>query len=485
MKLLEIINPSDLKLQIGQVKRAIESIAFCLFTQFGEKYSINDLVRSCNKPNQSLIFSKNLNNFIKNQDYSKTTSRSLLTSIKKVLQLTTVDSLFVSQISLGNVVTKNNSSDRCDTEQCLPLIYKNRDSEDNARVLLLSWINKLKNTTRNKASSNVKSIVLFWIKLLSFLNMDIDAFEMREFNPKEITHAIENCPTKIQKSRKNLWAKLLFVNILELNIENEVFKTSDRDVETEETVNDGKDMHKFSPQELDRIYEVSCETTREELIFSLLITTGMRIGGLVNIKVSDICDIICNDYVIKNTGRTIEKFNKWFSFVLTDRVKYLLHDWLKSYRPATDSPYLFPGKGKRQSMTTHHVRDIFKAICTRAGVTGPHVHPHSLRHSFARMLIDSGNNIENVSKIMGHSDSKTTSMFYLKQSSSEAAMNSNIPWLKTSQKKAETVPTFLQDSTGKKKKIKKEKKIKFATELKNLHQQKISDSSMSLKSPTL
>jgi len=300
--------------------------------------------------------------------------------------------------------------------------------------------------------------------------------DILELSHDKITHAIINSNTKIRMNRKILWTKFLFINVLSIDLPESIFINADDSQRNEEQCNkpsdDGTDHHKFTPLELEKIYKVAKEDTRTELIYLLLITTGLRVGGLVNIRVEHVSDIVCHDFVIKDTGRTVEKFNKWFTFVLTERVKELLYQWLKSYKPASASPYLFPGRNGAEHLTTNTIRVIFKKTCKLADVHGKHVHLHSLRHTFAHMLIDSGNNIENVAKIMGHADSKTTSMFYLKQSSSEAAMKANIPWLKNNEKK-ETIPSFMQCEKDIKKQKKKKKKIRFAAEIQNIHRQKL------------
>ena len=113
-------------------------------------------------------------------------------------------------------------------------------------------------------------------------------------------------------------------------------------------------------------------------------------------------------------------------------------------------------------LTTACIRNIFSRICKKAGVVGDHVHPHSMRHSFAHMLLDSGNSTETVSKIMGHSDSSTTSKFYLKESGLEASEKANIPWLNHEKEKKDVIPNFLKPDVKRRdtaERTKKKKKV--------------------------
>lgn len=88
---------------------------------------------------------------------------------------------------------------------------------------------------------------------------------------------------------------------------------------------------------------------------------------------------------------------------------------------------------------------------------GKHIHAHSLRHSFAHILLESGNKPELVSKMLGHSSTITTEQYYLKESASEASKRMNIPWLERTEQE-NPVPSFL--NTQKKVRTTKKKKSK-------------------------
>ena len=67
----------------------------------------------------------------------------------------------------------------------------------------------------------------------------------------------------------------------------------------------------------------------------------------------------------------------------------------------------------------------------------PPVHPHSLRHTNATLLIASGTNIQTVSKRLGHSTSSTTANIYAHAiQSADAAAAEAVSVFKINQKKA-------------------------------------------------
>ena len=83
-------------------------------------------------------------------------------------------------------------------------------------------------------------------------------------------------------------------------------------------------------------------------------------------------------------------------------------------------PYLIPGlDGHRIDL-----RRLWANICREAGL-GDDVHVHDLRHTFASILVSSGQPLSSVGKLMGHTQSKTTERYaHLSQDALKSATES-------------------------------------------------------------
>ena len=66
-------------------------------------------------------------------------------------------------------------------------------------------------------------------------------------------------------------------------------------------------------------------------------------------------------------------------------------------------------------VTAHNVRRDFRKVVEAAGLTGREWSPRELRHSFVSVLSDSGVPIEDISRLVGHSNTVVTEMVYRHQ----------------------------------------------------------------------
>jgi site-specific recombinase XerD len=149
---------------------------------------------------------------------------------------------------------------------------------------------------------------------------------------------------------------------------------------------------------------------RNRALLSLLIDTGCRAGGLLQMRPEDV--ELSDLRALVN-----EKGNKTRKIVFTEYTAAAIQRWIAIRLPA---PTLFYNFETLKPLTHSGLRGILKRLARRAGVTGK-VNPHSFRHAFAREYLRANGDLATLSKLMGHADESTTLHHYANFTSDEAA----------------------------------------------------------------
>lgn len=143
---------------------------------------------------------------------------------------------------------------------------------------------------------------------------------------------------------------------------------------------------------------------RDDLILELLFSTGIRIGELVAMNVSDI-DL--QGRQIQITGRATRGRSVSLNddALITAVMTYLE---LRSER-RLDTPALFVGRSGTR-LTIYSIENIFKKHVRLAEIKR-HITPHALRHTMAAMLVSAGTDIHEVQEILGHASILSTQVY--------------------------------------------------------------------------
>lgn len=141
-----------------------------------------------------------------------------------------------------------------------------------------------------------------------------------------------------------------------------------------------------------------CTTARDLAIINMLASTGMRIGELVGLNISDI-DFQNRECVVTGKG------NKQRPVYFDARTKLHLLSYLKGRKD--ENPALFV------SLNSSDRRISIGGIETRLRNLGRQigigrVHPHKFRRTLATHAIDKGMPIEQVQRLLGHAKIETT-----------------------------------------------------------------------------
>ena len=385
-------------------------------------------------------------------DHFKWTSKkyisNIMTTFRKVLKKLPCEETFITQVKVTFPVIYRNS--------LLPSKYSKLPKEHATASLLGSWIETLRDNTQINSDVALRNMMYFFIQICTKLALDPDHWPSDHENTiKSLTHEkiLGICGDLLSSSRRANWLQLFIKLILKSEFTLPKRTTSEIAIRVSKIQNkafendDGSDHHRIGTKDLESLYKASVADTFDELFFLLLITTGMRVGGLVKIKTEHVATLIEGKWVTnKAKGRTSEKGRKWFTFLLNPRVSELIAQWLNTIRPTLNSPYLFCGRDNGH-ISTKTINLRFKKLCVKVGLNGEEHHPHALRHSYAHMLLEIGNTTEVVSKLLGHSNVATTEKYYLRESAGEIAKRANIPWQDTDtsdKPKEDMIPSFLK-----------------------------------------
>ena len=144
---------------------------------------------------------------------------------------------------------------------------------------------------------------------------------------------------------------------------------------------------------------------RDRLILELLYATGVRVGELVNIKVSDIDD---GEQVIKILGKgNKERYVRYGDYASKYLKLYLGDGYILLNR--TNSPYLFIND-RGGVLTERGVRYILDKLIEKTSIDKK-ISPHMIRHSFATHLLNNGCSLLTVQKLLGHESIKATQVY--------------------------------------------------------------------------
>lgn len=165
----------------------------------------------------------------------------------------------------------------------------------------------------------------------------------------------------------------------------------------------------FEYNELEELFNVPDTRTplgqRDSLILEMLYATGVRVGELVNIKVSDI-DLGRRNIIILGKGNK-ERFVTYGEYC-EDILKTYLNNG-RALLNIKDSDYLFLNNNGGQ-LTDRGVRFILDKLIQKTSLN-KNISPHMIRHSFATHLLNEGCDLLTVQKLLGHESIKATQIY--------------------------------------------------------------------------
>jgi len=129
--------------------------------------------------------------------------------------------------------------------------------------------------------------------------------------------------------------------------------------------------------------------------------TGLRVSELVHLRPEDIHSQRMLVHVRQGKGRK-DRYT-----LLSPRLLEELRDYWRAYRP---HEWLFFGRDRRRPLPVGTAQKIYYAAKRRAGIRRGHG-IHTLRHSFATHLMESGVDLPTLQRLLGHTALATTAKY--------------------------------------------------------------------------
>lgn len=165
----------------------------------------------------------------------------------------------------------------------------------------------------------------------------------------------------------------------------------------------------FEYNELEEMFLVPDKRTplgqRDLLLLEMLYATGVRVGELVSMKVSDI-DFGSRNILILGKGNK-ERYVTYGEYCEDALNLYLSDGYITLNTKKSDYLFLNNNGGE---LTERGVRYILEQIIKKTGIN-KNISPHMIRHSFATHLLNEGCDLLTVQKLLGHESIKATQIY--------------------------------------------------------------------------
>ena len=135
-------------------------------------------------------------------------------------------------------------------------------------------------------------------------------------------------------------------------------------------------------------------------ILTTLYSAGLRLNECLTLRIADVDS---KRMVLHIQGKGARQRYA----LLSPMTLELLRSYYRQYRP---KEFLFPGQAPGSHLSKKAVSLMVRATARRAALT-QHVTAHTLRHSFATHLLERGESLLVIQRLLGHAEISTTTMY--------------------------------------------------------------------------
>lgn len=161
------------------------------------------------------------------------------------------------------------------------------------------------------------------------------------------------------------------------------------------------------PQQLDHLLNNTSDDplkVRDYAILELLYASGLRLGELISLNISD---INWQDKYLSVLGKGKKERRCPFG----GQAEKALKKWLKCremFIKSEQEAVFVSNRGSRISASS--IRARMQKLCLEKGID-QRVYPHLMRHSFASHLLEASQDLRAVQELLGHAHLKTTQIY--------------------------------------------------------------------------
>jgi len=244
-------------------------------------------------------------------------------------------------------------------------------------------------------------------QLVDHLGEEIRIIQLTKYDLHEYISIISKSISSKSLSRKIATVKSLFKYLVDEDIAKVNISKSIKIPKI-----DKKLPNHLTVDEMDIFFKKTLEviniSLRDLLIIDLLYSTGIRASECVSIFIENID-------LAKKTIRISGKGKKTRIVVFGDKTKQNIVKYLDSERIKNSENYLFPSKLKKRKLknnciTTRTIYNIVKKYIKFVS-NNEKLGPHSLRHSFATHLLQSGSDLMAIKDLLGHESLGSTQIY--------------------------------------------------------------------------
>ena len=156
----------------------------------------------------------------------------------------------------------------------------------------------------------------------------------------------------------------------------------------------------LSPEEVSKLFRVVTNLKHRAILMTTY-SGGLRVSEVTHLRVSDVDPQRMILRVEQGKGRQ-DRY-----VMLSHKLLPVLREYWKNYET---KHWLFPGRNPERPLTRASVHKFFHKARLEAGITKK-ISVHSLRHSFATHLLESGINIRKIQLLLGHRSLRATQVY--------------------------------------------------------------------------